>query len=247
MEKLTPIWFLKHPLDTEQKSYVLLDKLNTYKEFFKKDQITKILNEIFTIIKDLNEFKKEGKITTESYLSLDNEEKQILNYYRRISHESEEYNNLHDVIDRCLDILYRYANIGMGILDEKHNKIKTFEIIPPKGFLDKPNFGFLFIRNLVTDEILPYFWSESDIESADGNKKGILIKKINIEDPLYYSLSYIHVAHELMEIEGTIGPRRTPRILICEIDENFDHRSELVRVAKERFIEKISRETRKKT
>jgi len=243
MEKLNPIWFLKHPLDPEHKSYILLDKLKEYQQELKKDQISSTIGKVLTIIKDLNRFKKEGMITKESYESLDEGDKKVLTFYKNLTKGDVEFNELHEVINKCLEILYRYANIGVDLLNERNSKIKTFEIIPPSETKGDNNFGYLFIRNMVTDEIFTYFWSESEMRNESGiNQVGIGMRRINTVDPTYFSLSYIHIAHEILDKSMSIKPKKTPRILVCEISENFQENSEIIKAAKDKFLEKLSNE-----
>jgi len=242
MKRLTPLWFLKHPLDSEQKSYVLLDQLKKYQDDLKKDQISNTLREIFMIIKDLSNFKKEQNVSFETYTNLSPEELDLLDVYINMDTDLEEYQSLLEVLDTCLGILYKYANIGMGLLDERNNRIKTFEIVP-LGVKEKNKFGFLFIRNMITDEIIPFYWSESFMENDKSSPcQGIALKKIITDDPVYYSLSYVNVAHGLIEETDKIDRRETPRILICEIDENFTEHSDVIKTAKENFMNKLNSE-----
>lgn len=245
MEELNPIWFLKHPLDSEQKSYILLDKLNNYKKHLKKDQISDPINRILLIIKELSYFRKNSTLSKRSYDKLDQQEIDVLNHYKSLDQNDIEYIMLNEVIDKCLDILYRYVNIGIELLNERNNRIKTFEILPPNGNKDNINFGIFIIRNMVTDEIFVYFWAESKIGNKEGERIGIGMKKIEDSEEFYFSLSYINIAHEMLEKNGGILKGKTPRILVCEISENFNEDSEVIRVAKEKFLEKLLKENRK--
>lgn len=244
MEDLNPIWFLKHPLDSEQKSYILLDKLNTHKKKLKKDQILNTINRVLLLIKDLNNFKQSGIISKESYNKLNLEEIDTLNYYKELLIDDTEYIMIHKVIDKSLDILYRYANIGMELLKDRGNVIKTFEILPHNGIIENPGFGFLIIRNMVTDEILPYFWSESKMGGEGISRIGISMKRIDMGEDLYFSLSYISIVHEMLKNNNYIETGKTPRVLICEIEENFNINSEVIKIAKEKFIDKLANENR---
>jgi len=99
---------------------------------------------------------------------------------------------------------------------------------------------------MVTDEIVPYFWTESEMKDIKGNfKAGITMKKILTEFPLYFSLSYINIVHEIIGLNNLVKIGETPRILVCEISENFYKDSEIIKAAKEKFLDKINKEKRK--
>lgn len=236
MGKLSPVWFLMHPLDQEQKTYVLLDHLKNLHKKINGNQVREVLKEVFVIIEDLKKFKKESKITQESEDRLLGYEREILLFYQGKC-KVEIWDSIDEIITTSLGVLYKYAKAGLNILQESQEKIKMFEVSPPGGFVNKPNFGILLLRNLVTDEILSYYWAETPT--------GVLMKRIKTESSVYYSMSYVWIAHEILEKTEDIQKGETPRIIVCEISEDFIEDSECVIESKELLIRKLVGEDRK--
>lgn len=236
MGKLSPIWFLLHPLDQEHKTYVLLDHLKNLHKGICGNQIREVLQDVFYYIEDLKKFKKELKLTEESESRLSESEREILFLHQERCKENG-CDLIGGITSTALEILYKYANTGLDILQEHKEKIKTFEVSPPGGFDVRPNFGIFLIRNLVTDEILPYYWVETHT--------GVLMKKIKTVTPVYYSMSYVWIAHEILEKIDDVERGETPRILVGEISEDFAEDSESVFEAKKIIVKKISGEDRK--
>jgi len=230
-----------YPLDPEQKTYVLLDHLKNLHKKIQGPQIREVLKEVFVIIEDLKKFKKESIITNQSMVKLNQDEIRILKFYQG-KLKKEVWDSVDSIISNSLDILYRYANTGLEILQETQEKIKMFEVSPPGGFKEKPNFGILLLRNLITDEILSYYWAETT--TKDG-REGVLMKQIKTESSVYYSMSYVWIAHEILEKTDDIERGDTPRIIVCEISEDFLEDSDTVTQAKDLLIKRLVSEDRR--
>lgn len=241
MGNLSPVWFLTYPLDPEQKTYVLLDHLKNLHKKIQGPQIREVLKQVFVIIEDLKKFKNESYITKQSQDNLSPAEREILAFYQGKLKE-EIWVSVDNIITSSLDILYRYANTGLEILQESQERVKMFEVSPPVGFKGKPNFGILLLRNLITDEIVSYYWAETT--TKDG-KEGILMKQIKTESSVYYTMSYVWIAHEILEKTKDVERGETPRIIVCEISEDFLEDSDTVIQAKELLINKLNSEGRK--
>jgi len=73
----------------------------------------------------------------------------------------------------------------------------------------------------------------------DQEKDVVVLKKINLRTKSF-SLSYEYIYHEVLDSIGT-DKNFTPSFYVIEIYENFSEKSEIFKMAKERFIETLSK------
>lgn len=243
MEKLSPIWFLESPLDVEHKSYVLLDFLKSKSQNLDGPSVLSSLKEISTLVRAMNSFKETREIP-EALLS--GISKKNLSEYKGISilpKESDVLKEIDEVILSSLGILYEFSEICLEIIKEEEEKIKIFKL---ESKYDKISglsaSGVLLIRNMITERLIPYYWRET-VMNTDGNKKDVIVlKKIQLGNRKF-SLSYEHIYHEILSEIGA-DKNFTPSFYIVEIYEDFSEKSDILKLAKDKFIETLSK-TRK--
>jgi hypothetical protein len=241
MEKLKPTWFLEQPLDIEHKNYVLLDYLKKKSENLEGDKVSVSLKEVSGIMKVLYSFKESGKIPEYVLEDLDTDEREdiekILSDSGKDSKNSED---IKEIVDSSLSILYDFSEIFMEILREEQEKIKIFKIGSRYSQIQTTKeSGVLLIRNMITDRIIPYYWRETKMTMEDQEKDVVVLKKINLRTKSF-SLSYEYIYHEVLDSIGT-DKNFTPSFYVIEIYENFSEKSEIFKMAKERFIETLSK------
>ena len=61
-KSISPIWFLREPIDPEHKEYVLLDYLKEISKRLNKENCYPIMKEISRVVKILNEYRKDKAI-----------------------------------------------------------------------------------------------------------------------------------------------------------------------------------------
>ena len=234
MEDINLTWFLKDPIDIEYKNYVLLDYLKKKSVNLDGGEVTKNLREISQIIKAMKCYKKDQNLSeVQQYLS--SEDAKIIEDRKKDPKETE----VLEVIESSLDILYEFSEICLEILKNEQDKIKIFKLESKfsKASTDVSS-GILLIRNMIKEEIISYFWKESLMKNGGKDKKVIVLKRIRLRNKKF-SLSYEHIYHEvLQQIEG--DKIFTPSFHIVEIYEDFNEKSDIFRLAKEKFIETLS-------
>jgi hypothetical protein len=234
MESINLTWFLEDPIDTEHKNYILLDYLKKKSENLEGGEVTKSLREISQIVKVLKCYKKDSNLDSISN-NLSVADFQTLEK-RKIDPR---VNEVLDIVESSLDILYEFSEICLEILKSEQDKIKIFKLESKfSKASDSKNSGILLVRNMITEEIVSYFWKESLMKNGEESKKVIILKRIRLRNKKF-SLSYEHIYHEVLgQIEG--DKNFTPSFHIIEIYEDFSEKSDIFRLAKEKFIETLS-------
>jgi hypothetical protein len=237
-KKLTPIWFLKEPLDPEHKEYVLLDYLKFVSKELNKENCFSIIREISRIVKTLNEYKESGKIDSiKKFLK-----KEDLDFVEGLVIKGlteEESEAIKTIIERSLETLYEYSEICLEILKGEESKIKIFRIQSKFEKGDENRSGIVIIRNMVTDKIINYFFkSQVTMKTEEGDKEIYILKKIHVKNP-FFSLNYEYIYHEILN-DFNLDNQNLPSLYVIEIYENFDEDSEICKIAKEKFIGVIS-------
>lgn len=243
MEKLNAIWFLESPLDIEHKSYVLLDFLKNKSRDLDGPSVLSSLKEISILVKAMNCFKESRKIPDSLLVGITKESLFQYNRIASITQQTNELKEIDEVISSSLSILYEFSEICLEIIKEEEEKIKIFKLESKYDRITGlSKSGVLLIRNMVTERLIPYYWKET-IMSTGGNKKDIIVmKKISLINKKF-SLSYEHVYHEILSEMGT-DKNFTPAFYVVEIYENFSEKSDILKLAKDKFIETLSK-TRK--
>lgn len=240
MEKLSPIWFLESPLDVEHKSYVLLDFLKNKSQNLDGPSVLSSLKEISTLVKAMNSFKESRKIP--GFL-LAGTPKESLSEYNKIvdlPKQSDTFKEIDEVISSSLGILYEFSEICLEIIKEEEEKIKIFKLESKYDRISGlSESGVLLIRNMVTERLIPYYWKET-IMNTEGSKKDVIVmKKISLNNKKF-SLSYEHIYHEILSEMGA-DRNFTPAFYVVEIYENFSEKSDILKLAKDKFIETLSK------
>lgn len=245
-KKLNSLWFLEDPIDLEQKEYILLNFLKIKTKDLNQDNCISIIKEISSLIKILKIFK-EGRIEKIiSNLQLGKENEKIIEKFKKKKLTEEEVENIKLIVSQSLQTLYDFSEICMEILKEEESKIKIFKIQskfdPEKN---KENFGFLIMRNMITDDLLNYFYkSNVKMKTKNGENEVVLLKKIHIENSIF-SMSYEHIYHELLN-SFKMNTAGFPEFYVVEIYENFDEDSEIFKISKDKFFEIISEVSQRK-
>jgi len=234
MKEIKTTWFLHHPIDSEHKQYVLLDFLQSVNEDIQRDDIYTPVKKIFSMIRELALAK--GLLEKSEFINqnLTKGEKSVIEFYESSLFSEEENEELKEIVEISLASLYRYADLGASIWKKIEQRINSFEI--PTTSSEK-NIGILLLRNMATDEVIPYWWYTGN-SAANGN--GVLMKKVNLLNS-YYSLSYEFLIHEIVQ-NLNLELKECPRTIIMEIEEDFNKDSVILKIAKELFIREMEKQ-----
>jgi hypothetical protein len=237
-KSISPIWFLREPLDSEHKEYVLLDYLKEISKDLNKENCYSILRDISRIVRLLNDFRKNNEIGESVKKSLRKDDKAYLDTFSYENLENAQKETLAYIIEDSLETLYEYSEICLDILKEEESKIKIFKIQSKFNGKEEEKSGIVIIRNMVTDKLLNYFFhTKVKMETQDGNKEVSILKKIHLKNS-FFSLNYEYIYHEILgELKST--SKLSPQFYVIEIYENFEESSEIYKLAKEKFIEQI--------
>jgi hypothetical protein len=241
MKDIKPTWFIEYPIDQEYKQYILLDFLSTVNKDIEDEDIYYPIKRIFSMIKELtsvkvwieNEFKEVSE-------ELPSNIHDLITYFRGCDFSDDEVEEILSIIDNSLNILYKYADMGMSLWKNLENRIRAFSL---ERFTTKENrdCGILIFRNMSTDNVFVYWWQ---CGRTNKGSDATMLKKIPLRNP-YFSMSYEFIAHEAIE-SLEIKKDVDPDINIMEIYEDFNEDSVILKIAKELFIREVSKEQKEK-
>lgn len=234
MKDISQIWFLKSPIDAEHKYYILLDFLKSINEEIKKDNVYSPTKKIFSMIKDLDYFQKNGTMDGYKELFISEEDELIISSFREEGLDDDSRSEIDLILANSLKVLYKYADLGINLWIEMENRIKMFNLDVPDSSQES---GITIFRNMSTDEVFPYWWKKTGIKIGEEIRKGVVLKGISILNSKY-SMSYEFILHESLVSLGIQDGTKFPCTII-EISENFNKSSEIFKIAKERFIQEI--------
>jgi hypothetical protein len=239
-KKISPIWFLKEPLDPEYKEYILLDYLKSLSVNLNPQTCYSITREVSQIVRTLNSFKSNRTIDESLLKTLKKEDREDIEKFDYDSLSEENQMQLMDIVESSLQILYEYSEVCLEILKEEESKIKIFRI-QSKFSVTNPteNSGIVIIRNMITDKLSNfYFKVKVKMETSEGQKEVSIMKKIHLKNT-FFSLNYEYIYHEILNEIQSGEINYSPIFYVVEIYENFDEDSEIYKLAKEKFIDQI--------
>jgi len=234
MKNLKKTWFIQHPIDLEHKQYILLDFLKSVNKEIEKENIYYPVKKIFSMIKELSHVKcllEEKDIIPSKYLTQSTRE--LLDIIKECNLSEDESNEALSILDSSLDILYKYADLGMDLWKNIENRIRTFEVT--SEYSRSNDYGILILRNMATDEIIPYWWQSG---KTNVGEKSIIMKQVPMLN-CYFSLSYEFIIHEVIDYLK-IDNKTQPRVTVMEISEDFNNNSVITKIAKELFMREMS-------
>jgi hypothetical protein len=229
MKNLSSTWFLEFPIDSEHKQYVLLDFLQAINKEIREDNIYHPIRKVFDLIRALKlvELAMNGQKLPAGELK--DKEKKMIENFRTLKLSGDDYFELQETIRLSLDCLYRYAEIGSNIWKKIESRISVYNLNPKQ---ENPNSGILLVRNMITDEVHPFWWSKyTNLSSV-----GVMMKNVKMKNN-FYSISYDYLINEILtelKIES-----KSIKITVMEIYEDFDLNSNILKIAKDLFIEDL--------
>jgi hypothetical protein len=124
---LSPIWFLKDPLDAEHKEYVLLDYLKSISKDLNQKNCLSTLKEISRLVKGLNQYREQRSFSNSQMKILKKSDISFLKKFEETK-TKEDSETIDQIIDRSLETLYRYSEICLELLKKEESKIKILKI-----------------------------------------------------------------------------------------------------------------------
>jgi hypothetical protein len=241
MKNISPIWFIKEPIDQEHKEYILLDYLKELSKNLNSENCYSTLREVSRLLRILTNFKSKNSVELKSFNGWKPEDRDIIVNFKFNALDESTREKILNIVDSSLETLYEYSEICMDILKDEESKIKIFEVETEieKNLNKKSNSGILIIRNMINDKIIPYHWQGSlTMKTDEGDKEICILKRIYLKNSKF-SLNYEYIYHEILA-ESNLEKKSSPSLYVIQIYENFEENSEIYRLAKEKFIEKIS-------
>ena len=234
MKNLSPVWFLKDPVDVEEKYYILLDFLKSVSQEIKNDNFYSPLRTVLSLSKELDHFYKYK--TLENFLDerLSEEDLDLVDSYINGYFSDEEIDEIDEIIKNSLRVLGKYAETGLKLLRNLEDQIKIYNL---EILTDNKEAGMVIFRSMTSDEIFTYWWKKTEIKIGDESKKGVMLKSIYIPHN-YYSMSYEFIMCEILVAAGVESMEKFPCVII-EISETFNQSSEIFKIAKEKFLREI--------
>jgi hypothetical protein len=231
MEKtLRQEWFLEEPIDSEYKEYILLDFLKSKNEKIEISPYS-VLKEASVLVRSLNSYKDKG--INQELLKKQGISKDL----GKIRTEME----VIKIIDESLNTLYRYSELCLDIIKTEEEKIKIFRIESESTIIKAKdqNSGIVIVRNMITDQIIPYlFYSQVKMKTQDGEREIFIMRKAPIKN-MRFSLKYIHIYHEILD-EYKIKSEVYSSLYAIEISDDFKENSEILKISKEKFLNYIA-------
>ena len=239
MKNITPLWFIKDPIDSEHKEYILLDYLKALTKKLNAKTSYSVLKEISRMIRILNDFKESKTLSSSTINTLKKEDKEYISSFNFNSLDPQIASIINEIVENSLHTLYDYSEVCLDILKEEESKIKIFKVEPDTIIKpEKSNSGILIIRNMVTDLIEAYRWQGSVmLKTPEGDKEVCIMKRIFLKNKIF-SINYEYIYHEILDEDRE--KRKSPELYVIEIYENYSENSEILKMAKEKFIEHIS-------
>jgi hypothetical protein len=239
MKKLSPIWFAIPPYDPEHKEYILLDYLKELGNSINNENCYSILRSLSRVVRNLNHFKEKKILPNLDGPKIPQKEKKLRDNFSFEKLENEDKQAIEQIIENSLETLYEYSEICLEFLKDEEEKIKIFKVETASTNLRKiKNSGILIIRNMLSDKIIPYIWKGAvKLRTDDGEKEICILKKIAMKNP-NFSMNYEFIYHEVLE-EAEIK-NSSPEFFVIEIYENFDEESEIYKLAKEKFVDRVT-------
>jgi hypothetical protein len=239
MKKLNPIWFVTPPYDPEHKEYILLDYLKQLGEGINNENCYTILRSLSRVVRDLNQFKENRTLPNYGGPRIPVKDKKLRESFSFEKLANEEKEAIGKIIENSLETLYEYSEICLEFLKDEEEKIKIFKVDFEKNSNKKgQNSGILVIRNMISDKIVPYIWKGAvKLKTEEGDKEICILKKIPVKNPIF-SMNYEFIYHEVLEEAGI--KNSSPEFFVIEIYENFDEESEIYKLAKEKFVDRVT-------
>lgn len=234
MKKLSPVWFLKSPIDYEHKYYVISGFIKSIESDLKEGKIHSPLKSIVLAIKSLEHFKKNWTILIHENDDLDDEDFETIDLYNGIFDEFDLI-ELNKIIEYSLEILHKKSEHLLKIWGKIEKKIKIFSL---DGADLKSKLGIAIFRSTLTDQIFPIWWKKTDINIGGIKKSGIIMKNVDLRNP-NFSMSYEYILREILYSIEIKDGSKIPCAII-EINDDFNRESEIYQIAKEKIIGELN-------
>jgi hypothetical protein len=234
MKILSPVWFLKSPIDVEEKYYILLDFLKSVNKEIKNNNFYVPFRAVLSLSKELEHFLKYK--TLDNFLDerLTEDDLDLLDSYINGYFDDNEIDEIDEILKNSLRVLAKYADTGLKLLRNLEGQIKIYNL---EIQTDTKENGMVIFRSMTSNEIFTYWWKKTEIRIGEEIKKGILLKSIYIPHN-YYSMSYEFIMCEILVAAGIESMEKFPCVII-EISETFNQSSEIFKIAKEKFLREI--------
>lgn len=176
MKNLSPYWFLKDPIDTEHKYYVLMDFLQSVEKDLGDKKYSDQIQKLTRVYNDLKSFSKTQRFTDKTIKSLTQEE---IDRIKEISDLNSDNYVVDEIVDSSIDLLEEFISKVTPYLEEIEKSL-NFKIVNEK-ILCKDR-GYVIIRNNKDKKMKIYSWVFSIVKVDDMEQVGLLLSELL--DPL---------------------------------------------------------------
>jgi len=179
MKNLSPYWFLKDPIDTEHKYYILMDFLQSVERDLGEKKYSDQIQKLTRVYNDLKSFSKTQKFTDKTIKSLTQEE---IDRIKEISDLNSDNYIVDEIVDSSIVLLEEFITKVTPYLEEIEKSL-NFKIINEK-ILCKDK-GYVIIRNNKDKKMKIYSWVFSIVKVDEMEQVGLLLSELLDPLPTY--------------------------------------------------------------
>jgi len=176
MKNLSPYWFLKDPIDTEHKYYILMDFLQSVEKDLGEKKYSDQIQKLTRVYNDLKSFSKTQRFTDKTIKSLTQDE---IDRIKEISDLNSDNYVVEEIVDYSIILLEEFISKVTPYLEEIEKSL-NFKIINEK-ILCKDR-GYVILRNNKDKKMKIYSWVFSIVKVDEIEQVGLLLGELL--DPL---------------------------------------------------------------
>lgn len=177
MKQLSPYWFLKDPIDSEHKYYILMDFLQSVEKDLDERKYSEPIQKLTRVYNDLKSFSKSNKFTDKTVKNLSQKDLEII---KEISNMEVHESTIKEILDSSLEIVETFITKVTPYLEEIEKSL-SFKIL--NETIPTRDRGYVTIRNNKDKKLKIYSWAFSIVKIEDSEQVvGLLLSELL--DPL---------------------------------------------------------------
>jgi len=176
MKNLSPYWFLKDPVDTEHKYYILMDFLQSVEKDLGEKKYSDQIQKLTRVYNDLKSFSKTQRFTDRTIKSLTQDE---IDRIKEISDLNSDNEVVDEIIDYSIGLLEEFISKVTPYIEEIEKSL-NFKIINEE--ILRKDRGYVIIRNNKDKKMKIYSWVFSIVKVDEIEQVGLLLSELL--DPL---------------------------------------------------------------
>lgn len=232
MKNLSPYWFLKDPIDTEHKYYILMDFLQSVEKDLDERKYSEQIQKITRVYNDLKSFSKSNRLTDKTNKNLSEEELETIKEI--ISVEDREI-AIKEIVESSVGILENFITKVTPYLEEIERSL-TFKILNER--ISTRDRGYITIRNNKDKKLKIYSWAFSIVKIEDSEQVvGLLLSELL--DPLPAYTKSDRKIYDFFNKEIRDFSKKSDCFILVDIEKNKGEDEISFELIKERSIDFI--------